>query len=143
MNIKIEAFVQELRAKLDGIDKRMKGLDASTKGATAKAQDEAKVQLAMLESRVRGHRAKVQSAEAKTKAWLDEKRAATAEKIAAWRAKHDAKTLTFYANSAEDYAMATMQVVALAIDEAERAAVQAVVARMDADAAQMAPAKGA
>ena len=136
MNEKIDSFCKELRAKLDGVDKRIKDLNAGAKSATEKAKVEAKAQLAALENRARDQRAKVQATEAKTKAWFEEKKTATSEKIAAWKAQRDVKKLAAHADGAEDYAVASMQLAAAAVDEAERAAVEAVVARMDADAAQ-------
>jgi hypothetical protein len=141
MNEKIESFSKELRAKLDGVDKRLKDLSISAKGATEKAKMEAKAQLAALESRAKDQHAKVQSAEARTKAWLEEKKTATDEKIAIWKEQRDVKKLASLADSTEDYAVASMQLAAAAVDEAERAAVAAVVARMDAAAAS--PAKSA
>ena|SRR5215831_13713442 len=136
MNEKIENFSKELRAKLDGVDKRLKDLTAGAKGATEKAKVEARAQLAALESRAKDQHAKVQSAEAKTRAWLEEKKTATSEKIAAWKAQRDVKKLAAHADSAEQYADASMRLAAASIDEAERAAVEAVVARMEAAAAQ-------
>jgi hypothetical protein len=134
---KVDSFCKELRAKLDGVDKRIKDLKAGAKSATEKAKVEAKAQLAALENRARDQRAKVQATEAKTKAWFEEKKkTATSENIAAWKAQRDVKRLAAHADSAEDYAVASMQLAAAAVDEAERAAVEAVVARMDADAAQ-------
>src|SRR5262249_60905783 len=120
----------------DGMDKGLKDPTVSAKGATEKAKVEAKAQLAALESRAKEQHAKVQSAEAGTKAWLEEKKTATSEKIAAWKEQRDVKKLASLADSTEQYAMASMQLAAAAIDEAERAAVAAVVARIDADAAQ-------
>jgi hypothetical protein len=144
MNEKIESFSKELRTKLDGVDKRLKDLTASVKGATEKAKIEAKAQLAALESRAKEQHAKVQSTEAKTKAWLEEKKTATSEKIAAWKAQRDVKKLAAHADGTEQYAVASMRLAAAAVDEAERAAVEAVVARMDAETAQQAsPAKSA
>ena len=102
MNEKIESFSKELRAKLDGLDKRLKDLTASAKGATEKAKVEAKAQLAALESRAKEQHAKVQSAEAKTKAWFEEKKVATDEKIAAWKAQHDVNKLATHAEGAEE-----------------------------------------
>ena len=135
MNVKIDSFCKELRTKLDGVDKRIKDLNASAKNATEKAKIEARAQLAALENRTKDQRAKLQAAEAKTKAWIEEKKQATSEKLAAWKAQHEVNKLTAHANGAEDYAVASMQLAAGAVDEAERAAVEAVVARMDADAA--------
>jgi hypothetical protein len=144
MNEKIESFSKELRAKLDGLDKRLKDLTVSAKGSTEKAKGEAKAQLAALESRAKEQHAKVQSAEAKTRAWLEEKKTATSENIAAWKAQRDVKKLAAHADSTEQYAVASMRLAAASIDAAERAAVEAVVARMDADAAREAsPTKSA
>ena len=144
MNEKIDGFWKELRTKLDGVDKRLNHLKASAKGATEKAKIEAKAQLAVLESHVKEQHAKVQAVEAKTKAWLEEKKTATSDKIAAWKAQHDVKRLAAHADGAEQYAVASMRLAAATVDEAERAAVEAVVARMDAEAAQHAsPAKSA
>jgi uncharacterized phage infection (PIP) family protein YhgE len=144
MNEKIESFTKELRTKLDGVDKRLKDLTANAKGATEKAKAEAKAQLAALESRAKEQHARVQSAEEETKAWLQEKKTATSEKIAAWKAQRDVKKLAGHADSTEHYAVASMRLAAAAVDEAERAAVEAVVTRMDADAAQQSsPAKSA
>ena len=91
MNEKIDGFWKELRTKLDGVDKRLHDLKGGAKGATEKGKAEAKAQLAALESRAKEQHAKVQSVEAKTKAWLEEKKTATSEKIAAWKAQHDVK----------------------------------------------------
>ena len=144
MNEKIDNFWKELHTKLDGADKRFKDLKASAKGATEKAKVEAKAQLAALESRAKEQHAKVQSDEAKTRAWLEEKKTGTSEKIAAWKSQRDVKKLAAHADGTEQYAVASMRLAAAAVDEAERAAVEAVVARMDAEAAhQASPAKSA
>lgn len=132
MNEKVDSFCKELRAKLDGVDKRIKGLKAGAESGTEKAKVEAKAQLAALENRARDQRAKVQATEAKTKAWFEEKKTATSEKIAAWKTQRDVKKLAAHADNAENYAVASMELAVAAVDEAERAAVEAVVARMDA-----------
>jgi hypothetical protein len=142
MNEKIDNFCKELRTKLDGVDKRLNDLKAGAKGATEKAKVVARAQLAALEKRAKDQRAKAQAVDAKAKSWLEEKKTATSEKIAAWKSQHDVKKLAAHAKSAEQYAVASMQLAAAAVDEAERAAVEAVVARMDADDAQTSGTKG-
>jgi membrane protein involved in colicin uptake len=143
MNAKIDSFCGELRTKLDAVEKRIKGLKADARTATEKAKIEAKTQLAALERRANEQRTKVQAAEETAKTWLAEKKAATADKIATWKGERDVKKLAAHADAAEDYAVACVQLAASAVDEAERAAVEAVAARMDADTAQTAPAKTA
>jgi hypothetical protein len=143
MNAPIDSLCGELRTRLDAVEKRLKGLKADAKTATKKAKIEAKRQLAALERRANEQRAKVQAAEATAKTWLAAKKAATAGKIAAWKAKRDVKKLAAHADAAEDYAVACMQPAVSAVDDAERAAVEAIVARMDAETAHRAAANTA
>jgi hypothetical protein len=71
--------------------------------------------------------------EAKVRAWVEEKKTMTHDKIAQWKEQGDAKRLVARADLSENYAVTAMEIAAAAVDEAERAAVEAVVARMDAD----------
>jgi hypothetical protein len=48
VNEKLDSFCKELRAKLDGVNKRISDLKAGAKSATEKAKVEAKAQLAAL-----------------------------------------------------------------------------------------------
>ncbi len=75
------------------------------------------------------------------KAWAQQKKTMTADKIAEWKAQWQVKKLNDRADDAESYAVATMQVAAAAVDEAETAAIEAVIARIDADAVQSPPSK--
>jgi hypothetical protein len=77
------------------------------------------------------------------KAWAQGKKAVTGDKIAEWKAGLQVKKLTARADDAESYAVAEMEIAAAAVDEAERAAIEAVVARIDADAVQAPAAKKA
>lgn len=70
------------------------------------------------------------------KDWAQQKKTNTSEKITEWRSQRQVKTLTDRADGAETYADAAIEVAIAAVDEAERAAVEAIVARMDADAVQ-------
>jgi len=135
MNEKMDVFCKELRTKLDGVEKRIKDLNTGAKGATEKAKADAKARLAALADQAKAQRVKTQTAEAKAKEWLEEKKAVTAEKIANWKAQHEVKKLAAHADIAEDYAAASIDLAAGAIDEAERAAVEAISARLDANAA--------
>ncbi len=135
MGNKLENFYDELRVKVDNAEKRIKDLNAGIKSAGEKAKLDAKAQLAELEKRASDQLAKVQSAEAKAKAWVEEKKATTSDKIAAWKAQHEAEKLATYADFAEDYAAGSIELAIAAIEEAERAAVEAIVARSDAQSA--------
>jgi DNA repair exonuclease SbcCD ATPase subunit len=143
MGEKFDKFCSDLRTKIDDADKHLKGLQASAKNAGQKARDDAKAHLATLENKAKEQQAKIEESEAKVKAWAQQKKAITADKIAEWKAQRQVKKLNDRADDAESYAVATMQVASAAIDEAERAAIEAVVARIDADAVQSTPASNA
>lgn len=136
MSQKIGNLCDELRTKINDTDKRLKDLKASARDAGQKAKGEAKAHLDWLDKRVQEQRARIEASEAKVKAWAQEKKAATADKIAEWKAQREVKKLADRADGAEGYAVAAMQVAGAALDEAERAAVEAVIARLDADAVQ-------
>jgi hypothetical protein len=137
MSEKFNNFCSELRTKINDADKRIKDLKASAVGAGEKAKLEAKAQLAALENKAKEQKARAAAADAKAKAWVEEKKTMTHDKIAQWKEQRDVKRLAARADLSEHYAVTAMEIAAAAVDEAERAAVEAVVARMDADGAAM------
>ena len=143
MGENFDKFCSDIRTEIDDTDKHLKGPQASAKNAGQKARDDAKAHLATLENKAKEQQAKIEESEAKVKAWAQQKKAITADKIAEWKAQRQVKKLNDRADDAESYAVATMQVASAAIDEAERAAIEAVVARIDADAVQSTPASKA
>jgi hypothetical protein len=143
MSEKFSNFCSELRTKINDADKRIKDLKASAVGAGEKAKLEAKAQLAALENKAKEQKARAAAADAKAKAWVEEKKTMTHDKIAQWKEQRDVKRLAARADLSEHYAVTAMEVAAAAVDEAERAAVEAVVARMDADGAATLASKSA
>jgi exonuclease VII large subunit len=133
MSEKFDNFCSELRTKINDADKRIKDLKANAVGASEKAKVEAKAQLAALENKAKEQKARTAAAEAKVKTWVEEKKTMTHDKIAQWKEQRDVKRLANRADLSEHYAITAMEIAAAAVDEAERAAVEAVVARMDAD----------
>ena len=65
-----------------------------------------------------------------------QKKAATSDKIAEWKAKRELTKLQGRANKAERYAAAASAVAVAALDEAEEASLEAWLARQDANSAQ-------
>jgi len=136
MSERFDNFGSELRARINDADKRIKDLKAKAVDASGKATVEAKAQLAALENKAKDQKARTVAVEAKVKSWIEEKKAMTHDKIAQWKEQRDVKKLSARADLAENYAVAAIEIAAAAVDEAERAAVEAIVARMDADAVQ-------
>jgi hypothetical protein len=133
MSEKFSNFCSELRTKINDADKRIKDLKANAVGAGEKAKVEAKAQLAALENRAKEQKARTAAAEAKVKMWVEEKKTMTHDTITERKQQRDVKRLESRADLSEHYAVTAMEIAAAAVDEAERAAVEAVVARMDAD----------
>src|ERR1700676_1586003 len=133
MSEKFNNFCSELRTRINDADKRIKELKANAVGASEKAKLEAKAQLAGLENKAKEQKARTAAAEAKVKSWVEEKKTMTQDKISQWKEQRDAKRLGARADLSDHYAATAMEIATAAVDEAERAAVEAVVARMDAD----------
>src|SRR5260370_10414054 len=136
MSEKFDNFCSDLRTKINDADKRIKDLKAGVASTSEKAKLEAKAQLAALENKAKEQKARTAAAEAKVKSWVEEKKTMTQEKIAQWKEQRDVKRLGARADLSEHYAVTAMEIAAAAVDEAERAAVEAVVARMDANGVQ-------
>jgi seryl-tRNA synthetase len=133
VNQRFDNFCSELRTKINDADKRIKDLKANAVDASEKAKLEAKAQLAALENKAKERKARTAAVEAKVKTWIEERKAMTHDTIAQWKQQRDVQRLEFRADLSERYAVTAMEIAAAAVDEAERAAVEAIVARMDAD----------
>ena len=136
MSEQIDKFRNELQAKVDEANQHLRDLSAKAKAAGDSAHKDAKAHLASLESKLKEQRAKVQASEATMKAWVEQKKTVTNDKIAEWKAQRQASMLARHADGAERYAAAATEVAVAAIDEAEEAIAEAVVARMEADTAK-------
>jgi len=136
---KSETLWNELRGKVSDADKRLKDLSAGVKSKSEKTKAEAKAavtaRLAVMENTVRDGKARVAADNGKMKAWVEERKTMTQDKVAQWKEQRNARTLATRADGSEQYAIAAIQMAAVAVDEAEQSVVQATLDRMDADAA--------
>src|SRR6266851_29102 len=94
MSEKFNNFCGELRIKINDADKRIKDLKANAVVASEKAKVEARAQLAALENKAKEQKARTVATEAKVKAWVEEKKTMTHDKIAQWKEQGDAKRLS-------------------------------------------------
>jgi len=86
-----------------------------------------------VKKRLEQDRSKIEAAQNELKKWLEERRAMTKEKIADWKATGEKIKLQGRADFAERYAKATAVVAGAAVDQAEQAALEAWLARKDAE----------
>ena len=137
MGERIDEFCEELRVKLTKIDTGMSALKAKIGGEARQAEQEVRKHLDRVQSHIAQQRAKITAAEAEIKSWADEKKASTSEKVAEWKAKHEVSRLKNRADKAEHYAAASMLLAIAAVDNAEQAALEAWLARQDAQSAEI------
>ncbi len=130
----IDQFCEDLHQKLTITDSGLDGLKAKIDAKATHVDQDVHSHLDRVRNRIAQSRSKVAAAQAQIKAWADEKKTATSDKIAEWKAKRETGKLLNRADLAERYAAAASDVAIAAFDEAEEAALEAWLARMDADA---------
>ena len=111
----------------------MQRLKAKIDSKAETAEQEVRIQLDAVKKRLTQDRTKVETAQADVKKWVDEFKLASNEKIAEWKAKREKAKLQSRAENAERYAVAAAVAALAAVDEAEQAALEAWLARKDAE----------
>jgi hypothetical protein len=135
MGDRIDQFCENLRIKLKSIDNNMQELKAKIDSKAQTAEQEVRTQLETVKKRIEQDRTKLETAQADVKKWVDDFKAASNEKIAEWKHKREKAKLQSRAENAERYAVAAAVVALAAVDETEQAALEAWLARKDADTA--------
>jgi hypothetical protein len=135
MGQSIDQFYHDLQLKLTNIGSGLDGLKAKISGKADRAEQDVRTHLDQVQRRIEQDRAKAVAAQAEMKNWIEQKKAATSEKIAEWKAGHETAKLQNRADMAERYAAAAVDVTLAAFDEAEQATLEAWLARADANAA--------
>ena len=133
MSERIDHFCENLRSKLTSIDKKMQQLKAKIDSKAQTAEQEVREQLDTVKRRLAQERTQLETAQADVKKWVDEFKLASNEKIAEWKAKRENTKLQSRSENAERYAVAAAVVALAAMDEAEQAALEAWLARKDAE----------
>ena len=133
MSDQIDQFCENLRIKLTSIDNNIQALKAKIDAKAKTAEQDARIYLDSIKKRIDQDRSKVQAAEKELKKWLEEYRVVTKEKIADWKNSGERIKLRGRADFAERYAKATVVIATAAVDAAEQAALEAWLARKDAE----------
>lgn len=136
MGARIDQFCEDLRHKLTIADSGLDSLRAKINDSAVHAEQDVQSHLDKVHERVEQGRAKIATAQADIQGWADEKKAATRDKIAEWKAERELSKLQARADKAERYAAAASAVAIAAFDEAEQASLEAWLARHDAKSAE-------
>src|ERR1700730_7067284 len=84
---RIDQFCENLRLKLTNIDSGLHGLKAKIDGKAQQAEQEVRSHLEKVQRRIEQGRAKVLVAQTEVTNWAEDRKTATADKIAEWKAK--------------------------------------------------------
>ena len=141
MSEHIDQFCENLRIKLTNIDNNMESLKSKIDSKARTAEQDVRRHLDGVKKRIEQDRGDVAAAQADIKKWIEERKATASEKVAELNAKRETAQLQNRANSAERYAAGAAVVALAAIDEAERASLEAWLARKDAEKRQPSPSR--
>jgi membrane carboxypeptidase/penicillin-binding protein len=136
MSQRIAKFCEDLRLKLTNMESGLGTLKTRMEGKQQQAEQEVRNHLESVKKRIAQDEVKASAARTEIEAWLENERSISASKIAEWKANHELSHLQNRADFAERYAKATIHVALSALDEAERASLEAWLARAEANPAQ-------
>jgi hypothetical protein len=134
MSERIDKFCQNLQTRLNDLESRALALKASLKSAPEQAEETLHRQMDQLQKKIDGQKKAANKARTDMQNWFEQKKSEGKATIEQWKTKHEAKKLERRAERAEEYALASILVAVGTIDEAEQALLEAIAARIDADA---------
>jgi NTP pyrophosphatase (non-canonical NTP hydrolase) len=134
MSAAVDQFCDKLRDQLNAIEGRFAAFTADMQSLSEKAEASVRGKLDEARAKVEAQKGKIEKTRDNLKAMAQQKVAETKEAINVWKANHETRKLKARADRAEDYAADAIIYAQAAIDRAEEAILEAVVARMDADA---------
>ncbi len=136
MGQRIDQFCETLlRIKLTNVGSGLNDLKSKIDTKAQHADQDIRSHLDSVQRRIEQDNNKVSAAKAEVKEWMEHRKIDTNAKIAEWKAKHEISKLQNRADKAERYAAAAIDVAVAAMNEAEQAALEAYLARQDADSA--------
>lgn len=136
MSAQVDQFCDMLRDRLNAIDRRLQSVLAEVKGLPDKAEKALQDKLDEARTRLDAEKERLEQTRANLKARAQQMMAATKEVVSQWKAKGEKRKLQARADWAEAYAADAISNAMASIDEAEEAILNAMVARLDADAAE-------
>jgi DNA anti-recombination protein RmuC len=133
MSAKVDKFCENLKERLNTLDTRLSAAKTSVQALPGKAEKAVRDQYEKVHRKVQSQKERIDQLRSKLKTGAERKLAETKESVAQLKAKREAQLLNARAEGAESYAAYSVEYAAAAIDEAEEAILDAVIARLDAD----------
>jgi hypothetical protein len=135
---RIDTICDRLRVQLHGIDRRLEALKGNGMATSEKSRHKMESQADAVQQRIFDRRRTVENANTNVNAWVKSKRAGFDAEVDQWKERRQVLQLNSRADYAEEYAVASFELVMAATDKASAAALEALLARTDANVAALA-----
>jgi tellurite resistance protein/predicted transcriptional regulator len=135
MSTRIDNFTKQLHDNLEAVENRAKSLKESIQSAMKKTQAEIQSKLDEAKAQLDAKKQEFDEYRARLKTQFEEKESEVESNIEEWRASREVKKLEHRADKAEDYAATAILLAMAMMEEAEKATLEAIAARLDAEAA--------
>jgi tellurite resistance protein len=135
MSTAIDNFTKQLHDNLEAVENRAKSFKDSIQSTTEKTQVEIQSKLDEAKTNLDAKKQEFDDYRAKLKTQFDEKESEVKSNIEEWKTSRELKKLEHRADKAEDYANTAIFLAMATMEEAEKATLEAIAARRDAEAA--------
>ena len=135
MSIAIDNFTKKLHDNLEAVDNRIQSLKTSIQSIPKKTQSEIQSKLHEAKANLDAKKHEFDEYRVKLKTQFEEKDSEVKLNIEEWKENREVKKLEHRADKAEDYAATAVSLAIAAFDEAEKVTLEAISARLDAEAA--------
>ncbi len=129
---KLQEQFDAAKQRLENVKQEIASLHEADKESISKMS-------AAVQQRIEQQQGKIQALQTQVDSWIQEKKSQTKETITSWRQKREIKHLERRADRAEEYALNAVIVAMMDADDAEMAVLDALDARLDAEAAAATP----
>ena len=137
MSTQIDQFCDDLRINMTMIGDNLRAVKAKALGKADEAERAVRQQMETLQKKIDTAKAAIEAAKPKINKWVEAQKTMAQSKIAEWKAKGDEKSLQVRADMADSYANAMSVIASSAVDEAAKAALEALLAHYDVEASKL------
>lgn len=135
MSTTIDKFTKQLHDNLEAVEYRLKFLKESIQSAPKKTQAEIQSKLDEAKAKLDTKKQEFDDYRAKIKTQLEEKESEVKLNVEEWKSRREVKKLEHRADKAEDYAATAIFLAMGMMEEAEKATLEAICTRLDAEVA--------
>ena len=135
MSAAIDNFTQQLHDNLEAIEKRTNQFRENIQAVPKKTQVEIQVKLDEAKAALDSKKHEFDEYRVKLQTQFDEKEADVLSTVEQWKSSREVKKLSHRADKAESYATTSTFLAMAMMQEAEKATLEAIAARLDAEVA--------